>query len=480
VNLVSIIFLLFFLATLALWRLLPYQWAKRFLVFANFLFYGYWFPPYVLILVISVAVNFISVRNIQAREENAAKWFTFALIVNLGLLFGFKYVSFFLESVYAVLGWANIKFAPVSLNIIFPLGISFYTFQGLSYVIDVYRKKITAKAESVDILLYLSFFPLLTAGPITRANDMLPQLRQRPVVSYEDWEFAIYRICRGLFLKVIIANNLAASAAPIFSGGYASGVFIAWAGAVFFSIQIACDFSGYSDIALGISRLLGFRLPENFNNPCLAAGISDFWRRWHISLTTWFRDYVYLPLSTSRWMRAHIYDRLKDTALHEYRTDINIVIMFLLSGLWHGPAWTFILWGGVHALGGLFDKHVPMDWKKYDTAWKRGAAKTALTLGTFIFVTVVWVPFASASVGESVEYLKALFVGGLQSPFSSAAVRQGMIWLIFFLTYLTVAGLKEAGLLKEQGKFARVESWVYFTLVLLIPGASVDFIYARF
>jgi D-alanyl-lipoteichoic acid acyltransferase DltB (MBOAT superfamily) len=480
VSFISITFLIFFLITLALWRALPYQRAKRFLILANFLFYGYWFPPYILILIVSVAINFICVRNMQAKEEAATKWFILALTVNLGLLFGFKYVNFFLESAYALFGWAGMKINVARLNIVFPLGISFYVFQGLSYVIDVYRKKITTKAEAADVLLYLSFFPLLTAGPITRATDFLPQLRERSALTYEDWQFAIYRICRGLFLKIIVADHLSLSVAPIFSGEYASGIFIAWAGAVFFSVQIFCDFAGYSDIALGVSRLLGFRLPENFNNPYLASGISDFWRRWHISLTTWFRDYVYLPLSTSKWMRERIYAPLKNTIIHEYRTDLNIVIMFVLSGLWHGPAWTYVLWGGVHALGGLFDKHSPLDWKQYAAGWKRNAARAAFMPATFIFVTLVWVPFASASVGEAFSYWRALFVGGLQLPFANAAVKQGAIWLAFFLIYLTVAGLKEAGLINEKGKFPQVESWAYFALVLLIPGTAVDFIYAKF
>ncbi len=479
-NLISVAFFLFLALTLALWNGLPSRWAKIFLVIANFLFYGYWFPPYALILLASVAANFLAARRMQAAREHSAKWLAFALAVNLGLLFGFKYLNFFLQSVSAVFRWAGADFAPPVLPLVFPLGISFYTFQGLSYVIDVYRKKFNAVPPAVDVWLHLSFFPLLTAGPIARAGDLLPQLERRAAPSFEDWQFAVYRITRGLFLKVVLADNLAASVQPIFAGEFAHSAWTAWAGALFFSAQIACDFSGYSDIALGVARLFGFRLPENFKNPWLAENLGDFWRRWHISLTTWFRDYIYLPLSTSRWMRTRIYDRLKGAFLHEYRTDINIVLLFLLSGLWHGPAWTFVLWGALHALGALLDKHLPLDWKKYRSTWQRGAARALFMLATFLFVSIVWVPFASASVSAALLYLQALFLGGFASPFAVAAVRSGSAWLGGFFAYALLTFFKEWKGWNENGRLARVESWAYFVLALAIPAAPVDFIYARF
>lgn len=479
-SFISATFLVFFLAVLLIWRMLPFDRAKQFLVLANFLFYGYWFPPFVLVLFLSVLTNFYCARQIQAQRAVAKRWFSLALVINLGLLFGFKYVNFFFESVNGISFWLGSKASFRYLDIILPLGISFFTFQGLSFVIDVYRNKFSNTASATDVLLYLSFFPTITAGPILRAKEFLSQLRERPVINESDWQFAVYRICRGFFLKVVIADNIALSVKSIFSGEYAAASFVAWAGAIFFSVQIFCDFAGYSDIAIGSSRLLGFHLPENFNNPYLAAGISDFWRRWHISLTSWFRDYVYLPLSLSTWMRDHIYSRLKDTPFYDYRTDMNLLGMFLLSGLWHGPAWTFVLWGGLHGLAAVFDKHLAVDWSRSASRWRRFFNKAGLILLTFILVSLAWVPFASSSLIHALTYWKAMFLGHFDAFPLNGSIMNGAVWLIFFLLYLGVAGLKEAGIFAENGKLERVESWAYFALLLLIPSVAIDFIYAKF
>jgi D-alanyl-lipoteichoic acid acyltransferase DltB (MBOAT superfamily) len=369
------------------------------------------------------------------------------------------------------------KNVPV-LDIIAPLGISFFTFQGLSYVFDSYRKKINKVINADDAFLYLSFFPLITAGPITRFNLFVEQLYSSKKNPNVNWQSALLRLCRGFFLKMVIADNMSVSVNSIFLHDHVVNPVYAWAGAIFFSIQVFCDFAGYSDIALGLVELMGFRLPENFTNPYLAAGISDFWRRWHISLTSWFRDYVFLPMSLSSWARA-MYSRLRKTRFVELRTDLNIIIMFILSGLWHGPQWTFVIWGGIHGLAGVLEKHIRINWSPH-SRWLAWINKGGMVFTTFLFVSFAWVPFASDSLSAAIVYWKSMFIGDYFTFPVLESIQLGLIWLSIFSIYLFLSGLKESKILPECGFVARIESLTYFAMILLISGVTTDFIYAKF
>lgn len=284
---------------------------------ASSFFYAYWFPPFILLLWTSGAIDHVA--SIQMRRSPAPRrWLLVSLCANLGILYTFKYLGFFASLISQVGGWVGRSVAPWEFDILLPMGISFYTFQSRSYTIDVYRGRLEPCRRPSDFFAYLSFFPQLVTGTIVRATDFLPQLEERRPLTEEDWQFVIHRICRGYFLKVVVADNIAIGVNQIFSSDPAGlTVPVAWLGAAFFAIQILCDFSGYSDIAIGVGRMFGFRIRGNFNNPYVALGFQDFWHRWHISLSTWFRDYLYVSLGGSR--------------CGAWKSRRNVLLVFLLS-----------------------------------------------------------------------------------------------------------------------------------------------------
>lgn len=308
------------------------------LLIASYVFYGWWDIRFLALLGVSTVVDFLIARLMGQCEEDWKRrgLLLVSLCVNLGLLALFKYFEFFIDSfaeLFKILGW-RLDYA--SIQIILPVGISFYTFQTLSYTIDVYRKELRPTRSLLEFAVYVSFFPQLVAGPIERASHFLPQLHQRQRVSTSDYSVAIWLISLGYFKKVFIADNLAGSIDPIFANyaGYSSWEI--WLAVIGFAFQIYCDFSGYSDIARGLARSMGFDLCLNFCLPLFASGPQDFWRRWHISLSTWLRDYVYIPLGGSRGSR--------------WFTARNLMTTMVLGGLWHGASWNFVLWGVFHGL----------------------------------------------------------------------------------------------------------------------------------
>ncbi|MBQ3865149.1 MAG: MBOAT family protein [Clostridia bacterium] len=390
------------------------------LLAASLLFYAYGEPVYVLLMLASALYNYCFALLIQRCTGRLIP--ILAVAVNIGVLGVFKYTGFLLSNLNALFG-LSIPVPAISL----PIGISFFTFQALSYVIDVYRGQVPVQKNYAKLLLYISFFPQLIAGPIVRYRDIEQEIDTR-TVSLTEIAPGLRRFIFGLGKKVLIANAMGAAADTIFNSGAAGlNILSAWLGAVAYLMQIYYDFSGYSDMAIGLGRMFGFHFRENFNYPYLASSVQDFWRRWHISLSSWFRDYVYIPLGGNRKGQA--------------RTILNRIIVFFLTGLWHGANWTFVVWGLFHGAFLLLEEAVPA-LRRLPKAWGR--------LYTLLAVTLGFVIFRADSMTEAVLYLSRMFAG---FDFSAAANALPVRVLTpYFLTMLAAAviGCGPLSLLKNR------------------------------
>jgi alginate O-acetyltransferase complex protein AlgI len=331
----SLDFLAFFVAFVAIYWMLPHRGQNVLLFVGSYFFYGYVHPWFLILIAASTIVDYSAARGMEAWPHLRRRFLWLSVASNFGMLGFFKYFNFFVENVAAVLATFGLTVHEPTLRILLPVGISFYTFQAMSYTIDVYRGELHARKSLLDVAVFVSFFPHLVAGPIQRASFLLPQVESRRRFSPEQARSGFVLICWGFFKKLVIADNVGIVANKVFALADPT-FFILWAGVFAFAIQIYADFSAYTDIARGTSRWLGFELTENFAHPYLARSPADFWRRWNISLSSWFRDYVYIPLGGSRrgpavWAR-------------------NVLVTFLLSGLWHGASWNYVLWGLYHGV----------------------------------------------------------------------------------------------------------------------------------
>ena len=377
------------------------------IVVASYLFYGWWDWRFLSLIFFSTLVDY-AIGLALLHENNQAKRKIFlwtSIVVNLGFLGFFKYYNFFVDNFVSAFSFFGNPINGNSLDIILPVGISFYTFQTLSYSIDVYKRKLEPTKDFIAFSAFVSFFPQLVAGPIERASNLLPQFYKKREFNYANAVDGMRQILWGLFKKIVIADNCAEFANQIFnnSGDY-SGSTLA-VGAVFFTFQIYCDFSGYSDIAIGTSRLFGFNLMQNFNFPYFSRDMAEFWRRWHISLSTWFRDYVYIPLGGSRggtWLNIR-----------------NIFIIFIVSGFWHGANWTFIVWGALNALYFLplllakknRNNLGVVAEGKYFPNFKEFLS----ILITFYLTVFAWIFFRASSIKHAIDYIEVLFSKSLFS-----------------------------------------------------------------
>ncbi len=320
---------------MAIYWALPQRGQNVLLFVGSYFFYGYVHPWFLILIATSTVIDYCAARGMEAWPRHRRRFLWLSVISNFGMLGFFKYFNFFVENVAAVLATLGLVVHEPTLRILLPVGISFYTFQAMSYTIDVYRGELHARRSLLDLAVFVSFFPHLVAGPIQRASFLLPQVESTRRFSAEQARSGFVLICWGFFKKLVIADNVGVVANKVFALSDPT-FYILWAGVFAFAIQIYADFSAYTDIARGTSRWLGFELTENFAHPYLARSPADFWRRWNISLSSWFRDYVYIPLGGSRggaWLWAR-----------------NILITFLLSGLWHGASWNYVLWGLYHGL----------------------------------------------------------------------------------------------------------------------------------
>ena len=396
----SLTFLLFFLIVWLVHQA-PLSWrAKKFnLLISSYLFYAAWNPPFVVLLWISTVVDWFAAKA-MARSDRLSVRRTLlvaSLVTNLGLLCVFKYGTFLLDNFVALLHVCGVAYVPPALDIILPVGISFYTFQTLSYTIDVYRGKLKPAGRFLDFALFVTFFPQLVAGPIVRAADFLPQCLEPKRADARHVGWGLVLLVLGLFEKVILADGILAPVADqVYNAAHDVGRADAWLGALAFSSQIFCDFAGYSVCAIGVAMCLGFRLPDNFRFPYAAIGFSDFWRRWHISLSGWLRDYLYISLGGNRCGKT--------------RTYVNLMLTMLLGGLWHGASWRFVAWGGLHGLylivervlGHLFGA------PRWTQRWW---GRFCLAMLTYVFVVIAWVFFRAQDFSTAMCVLKAMLIG---------------------------------------------------------------------
>ena len=329
----SFTFLWFFLIVYGLYLVLEHRWQNRMLLVASLVFYGFWDYRFVALLLLSAVIDFVCSLMIQAASEPRRRkaWLMASIFANLGILGFFKYFNFFADSLYALLENLGWSFDRRTLDIVLPVGISFYTFQTMSYTIDVYRGQLKPTRDFLTFALYVSYFPQLVAGPIERAKNLLPRLEKPRTLQPGQIKDGLFLAAWGLFKKVIIADNLSPVVNLVFAPGSQPAGLDVLLACYAVALRIYCDFSGYSDVARGVSKMMGIELMVNFRLPFFAVRLSDFWSRWHISLTSWVRDYVFVPLGANRGSRA--------------RTSFNLVLTMTLIGLWHGAGWTFVLWG---------------------------------------------------------------------------------------------------------------------------------------
>jgi len=456
------------------------QYQNMMLLIASYFFYACWDWRFLFLLMFSTVLDYFTGIMMSKSTSQAHRrfWFWMSVCVNLGFLGIFKYYNFFIGSFTDLLSQFGLTVHPATIKVILPVGISFYTFHGLSYVIDIYKNKIKCERNFVDYAVFVSFFPLLVAGPIERATHLLPQIKQKRIFNYADAVNGLRQILWGLFKKIVIADNCAEYANMIFnnSSDYSGSTLVL--GAIFFAVQIYGDFSGYSDIALGSAKLLGITLLRNFAFPYFSRDIAEFWRRWHISLTTWFRDYLYIPLGGSREGMA--------------KAIRNTFIIFLVSGFWHGANWTFIVWGAIHACYFL-----PLLLSKNNRKNIEIVAKGKLIpsfreftqiLTTFFLTVFAWIFFRAENLTHAFHYLAAIFDKSLFSIPPIFSIKMCIVFLLVTAFFLIewINREKEFALLQVEvlNKKSFVFRWILYitiiTCIICLGGSTQNFIYFQF
>ena len=444
------------------------------LILASYYFYSCWDYRFLFLLIFSTLLDYVSAMKIEnsVSQKQRKFWLWLCISINIGFLGIFKYYNFFISSFTDLLNSFGMHSDPLLLKVILPVGISFYTFHGLSYIIDIYYKRIKPEKNFVDYSLFVSYFPLLVAGPIERATHLLPQLKVRRKFNFEKAKEGLYQIVWGLVKKVVIADTCSIYANAIFDHYNSMNSLSLFLGTIYFAFQIYGDFSGYSDIALGTSKLFGIDLLKNFNYPYFSRDIAEFWRRWHISLTTWFRDYLYIPLGGSKgskWFQIR-----------------NVFIIFLVSGFWHGANWTFIAWGFINAL-----YFIPLlllnrnrnNIDEFQLGFNLLSVKIVFNiLVTFIITCFAWIFFRAKTITDALHYIKRMVNEGnfAEQYFNIERYNHELIWLI--LLFVIIEWNNRTKLEPISGKY----SWLKLSLCLasiLTLGVFSDykeFIYFQF
>ena len=397
----SLQFVIFFPIVIILYFLIPYKKRWILLLIASYYFYMCWKVDYILLIIISTLIDYICSNKMSQIKEKVKrkKWLLISIFSNIGILFGFKYFNFFSENIQTLFNNYNVFYEMPLFNVLLPVGISFYTFQTLSYTIDVYNNKTPAQKHLGVFAVYVSFFPQLVAGPIERSNHLLPQFFREHDFSYIRVKAGLQKMLWGFFKKIVIADNLAILVDGVYNNvdNY-SGLTLIVA-TIFFTFQIYCDFSGYSDIAIGTAKVMGFELRENFKRPYFSKSIREFWQRWHITLSTWFRDYLYIPLGGNRTIK--------------WRWYYNVFITFLVSGLWHGANWTFVIWGALHGTYLIIALALTNPKKQFSSLIQKQSKSFNKLLDvtiTFILVAFAWIFFRANNLDDAIYIISNLFV----------------------------------------------------------------------
>ena len=478
-------FLVFYPLVLLFYFVLPKKLKWPLLLAASYFFYMIWNPPLIFLILFTTAVSYVSAIIIEKTENKARKkfWLAMTLITSLGVLFFFKYFNFLADSAISVWNFFGGNADDLVLKLILPVGISFYTFQTLSYVIDVYRGDIKAERHFGWYALFVSFFPQLVAGPIERPDNLLPQLKADHKLEASNAFAGIQKMAVGFFKKIVVADLIAEFVNSVYNSPESATGFGIVIASVLFSVQIYCDFSGYTDIAIGCARVMGIRLMQNFNRPYQARSIKEFWARWHISLSTWFRDYLYIPLGGNRCSKA--------------RHFFNIFVVFFVSGLWHGASWTFVVWGVLHGVYQIVGALTKKPRERIYKALKIKTESLAFVLWqrfwTFVLVCFSWIFFRANSFSDALLLIQRLFTEWNTGFFTETLSSMGITVTAVLVTLLsvlimsmldTVTSDEKIG---ESGTASRQYTalWILFVVaiawcLLLSVGGASAFIYFQF
>lgn len=474
----SLEFALFFIVVVAAYFALPHRFRWVLLLGASYYFYMSWKVEYGFLLLATTFLDYCLARGIQTANRAGLKkvFLLCSLISNLGMLFAFKYWTFFSDSTRVVFEQFGLAVHIPYMELLLPVGISFYVFQSLSYTIDVYTGKQQAEKHFGIFATYVSFFPQLVAGPIERSTHLLPQFRQEHTFDYRDVVDGLKLIAWGLFKKIVIADNIAGFVNTMYANpGEQSGAMLLLA-TYCFAFQIYCDFSGYSDMARGTARVLGFNFMLNFNSPYFAQNITDFWRRWHISLTTWLRDYVYIPLGGNRKGKARQY--------------LNIFLIFLISGMWHGASWTFIVWGMLHGAYSMIGRATHAMRDRWYTALHipQKLLEAGRMITTFHLVCFAWIFFRAQSIQQAWAVIKQIVTQfsatEVFSRIGESDILIPLLWIAILMTAEWLHQRYNAGdrIAHHQSPAVRWIGYTALVLIIVLFGkfGGTDFIYFQF
>ena len=470
----SLTFIVFF-ALVLLMHSLPLRWgAKKFnLLLASYVFYAAWNPPYVTILWAATLVAWFTIKWMASTTSRRGRLLCLlaCLVANLGLLGFFKYGGFLLENFVVLARSVGIDYAPPRLDLLLPLGISFFTFKCISYAMDVYQRRCDASPSLLDFALHVGFFPLIAAGPIVRAGQFLPQCREPRRANVHQLGWGLSLLVIGLFQKVVLADGmLTGTASTVFNAWQKAGIVDSWIGAVAFTGQIFFDFAGYSTCAIGAALCLGFAIPDNFRFPYAATSPSDFWHRWHISLSTWLRDYLYIPLGGNR--------------KGSFRSYVNLMVTMLLGGLWHGASWKFVAWGGLHGVYLVVERLLSRRWER--VRWPdRLPVRLLGILVTFLLVCVAWVLFRADSLTAAFHLLGSMFGVSGRNPTDLVPGVKAVAVAVIVLGLLATHGCLRNSSLEQAA--SRLPWWLKAVLlaamvaaIVRAPGEQHAFIYFQF
>lgn len=461
-------FIVFFAIVMAVYLpLRKTKWWQLWLLIVSYFFYGWWNPMFLILIFYSTAVDYLVGLKLGDSKYRKS-WLAFSLVNNLFLLGFFKYAGFFTENLRTLFVIMDIPLNIPDPNILLPVGISFFTFQSMSYSIDVFRGELKIEKNFIRFAAFVALFPQLVAGPIERAKALLPQMRHKPLLRKHDVSDGISLFMIGLFKKIVMADFLAIYVEKIYkypeNFGALTLVFATYA----FAWQIYCDFSGYTDMARGVAKMIGIRLMLNFNNPYTAVDLGDFWRRWHISLSSWFKDYVYIPLGGNRGFKYSVY--------------WNVFLTMLISGFWHGAAWTFVIWGALNGLGRLATMQIDQS-----DFYRNKIPKIVKQLLVFNFICITWIFFRAETVNKSLLILKRIFTGATVSGAGTTFLNMFQnIPIAMFLLVMTmwVYQLTFNSSLKSflETRSMRIASIIVTTILILIfaTSANKQFIYFQF
>ncbi len=435
------------------------------LTLASFFFYGWWDWRFLFLIIFSGLVDYFSALGMNRYSRHRRFFLIASILANVGSLSLFKYSGFIAHNIDLLFGLSGNFALSNNINnffLITPVGISFYTFQSMSYTFDVYKRKLEPTRNVLHFFAYLSMFPQLVAGPIVRAKNMLPQLlKARPVTTSEKWEGFRY-IVKGYFKKMVIADNLAPLVVTAFSSPQVNESSLYWWGVIVaFAFQIYCDFAGYSDIARGLAKWMGYDFPDNFNHPYISTSLREFWTRWHISLSTWFRDYLYIPLGGNR--------------KGKFRHHLNMWITMVVSGLWHGAAWTYVAWGALHAFFMSVERITGLaSWTKRNVA-----AKAVGWLLVTIQVLVAWVFFRANSISQAWEITKTMFA--FQGEATLGWGFSGTIFIVLMVVWEAIIGFKLNKMFKQVHPVVEMAFYaIIIAVIIFFRGEGSEFIYFQF